>query len=48
MMILTCAVMSILSDNVLMMLGQFSDIVSDLSPEIIRGFEHMAFTLLLN
>lgn len=35
-------------DAVLQMLGQFSDIISDLSPEIVRGFEHMAFTLLLN
>jgi len=33
---------------VLGFLGHVSDYVSDISPECVRGFEHVVFTMLLN
>ena len=38
----------LLPASVLDAMGQASDIVSDLSPDILRGIEHVVFSLLLN
>lgn len=45
---LLCVLMHALPAPLLDELGQLSDIVSDMSPEIIRGIEHVVFTMLLN
>ena len=43
-----CTLLHMLPPTVLNELGQLSDLVSDLSPEFIRGVEHVIFTMLLN
>lgn len=43
-----CVLMHALPPTVLDELGQLSDLVSDMSPEILRGIEHVVFTMLLN
>ena len=45
---MVCVLVHALPVDVLVALGQLSDVVSDLSPEFVRGIEHIAFTLLLN
>ena len=37
-----------LPPDVLCVLGMLSDHISDMSPEFIRGIEHVVFTCLLN
>ena len=46
--ILMCTVMHMLPADVLGLLGIVSDHVSDISPEFMRGVEHVVFTLMLN
>lgn len=46
--IILCALVHALPPDVLGVLGTLSDHVSDVSPEFVRGIEHVAFTLLLN
>jgi hypothetical protein len=46
--IILCALVHTLPAPVLNELGQLSDLVSDLSPEFIRGIEHIVFSMLLN
>lgn len=43
-----CTLMHLLPSEILNELGQLSDVVSDMSPEILRGIEHIVFTMLLN
>ena len=43
-----CTLLHMLPPHLLNELGQLSDLVSDLSPEFIRGIEHVIFTMLLN
>ena len=43
-----CALLHMLPAHLLNELGQLSDLVSDMSPEILRGIEHIVFTMLLN
>lgn len=45
---LLCMLMHTLPAPILNELGQLSNHVSDMSPEFLRGIEHVAFTLLLN
>ena len=46
--ILLCTLLHMLPPTVLNELGAMSDVISDLSPEILRGIEHIVFSLLLN
>lgn len=46
--IILAYVIHLLPSPVLDMLGQMSDIISDMSPTWIRGIEHVVFKLLLN
>jgi len=46
--LLMCTLMHMLPPSVLSMLGLLSDVVSDCSPECLRGVEHVVFTILLN
>jgi len=46
--ILLCTVVHMLPADVLGMLGIVSDHVSDISPEFLRGVEHVVLTLMLN
>lgn len=46
--IFLCVIMHALPPDVLGVLGVLSDHVSDVSPEFIRGIEHIVFTMLLN
>lgn len=39
---------SILPPEVLNAFGAASDVVSDMSPEFLRGIEHIVFTMMLN
>ena len=43
-----CALVHALPPAVLDELGTLSDLISDMSPEFIRGIEHVVFTMLLN
>ena len=43
-----CMLMHMLPGPVLDALGQASNVISDMSPEFMRSFEHVIFTLLLN
>ena len=43
-----CTIMHMLPATILNELGTISDIISDVSPEILRGIEHVIFSLLLN
>ena len=43
-----CMLMHALPDPVLNTLGLISDHISDMSPEFIKGIEHVIFTMLLN
>ncbi len=46
--LIICTIMHMLPAEILNELGQLSDLVSDFSPEILRGIEHVIFSLLLN
>lgn len=46
--ILMCTLVHMLPPDVLDTLGAISDHISDLSPEFLRGIEHVLFSLLLN
>lgn len=46
--ILICMFIHALPAPILNELGLISDHVSDLSPQFLRGIEHVIFTLLLN
>lgn len=46
--IILCAIVHTLPPDVLGVLGVLSDHVSDVSPEILRGIEHIVFTMLLD
>ena len=46
--ILLCALLHMLPDTILNELGTISDHISDVSPEILRGIEHVIFTMLMN
>ena len=43
-----CTLLHMLPDPILNELGTISDHISDMSPEILRGIEHIVFTMLLN
>ena len=43
-----CMLVHALPAPIINELGAISDIVSDMSPEFIRGIEHIVFTMLLN
>lgn len=43
-----CTIMHLLPAEILNELGTISDIISDVSPEFIRGIEHIVFTMLFN
>lgn len=43
-----CMLMHALPAPVLDVLGQASNHISDMSPEFLRGIEHIVFTMLLN
>lgn len=43
-----CTLLHLLPAEILNELGTISDVISDLSPEFIRGIEHVIFTMLLN
>ena len=45
---LLCTLLHMLPAEILNELGTISDIISDLSPELLRGVEHIVFSLLLN
>ena len=45
---LLCTLVHMLPPDVLNTLGAMSDMVSDFSPEFLRGIEHTLFSLLLN
>lgn len=47
-MFILCSLVHALPPTVLDELGQLSDLISDLSPEFVRGIEHVVFTMLLN
>jgi len=38
----------VFAPQVMMYLGHVSDYVSDISPECLKGIEHIVFTMLLN
>lgn len=46
--IVLCTLVHLLPDPFLNELGAMSDVISDMSPEILRGIEHIVFTMLLN
>ena len=46
--LLVCTLVHMLPPGVLGTLGILSDVVSDCSPEFLRGIEHVVFTVLLN
>ena len=46
--VILCMIVHTLPAPILNELGQLSNYVSDLSPEFIRGIEHIVFTMLLN
>ena len=46
--IVFCVLMHALPTPILNELGQLSNLISDMSPEFLRGIEHVIFTLLLN
>ena len=46
--VLMCIVMHMLPPELLGVLGIVSDHVSDISPEFLRGVEHVIFSLFLN
>lgn len=46
--LVVCVLMHALPAQLLDELGQISDLVSDMSPEFLRGIEHVVFTMLLN
>jgi len=46
--ILLCTVVHMLPPELLGVIGIVSDHVSDISPEFLRGVEHVVFTLMLN
>ena len=46
--VLLCALVHTLPPQLLDELGTLSDLISDLSPEFVRGIEHVVFTMLLN
>lgn len=41
-------VVHLLPPGILDAMGRCSDVVSDISPDILRGIEHVVFSLLLN
>ena len=45
---LMCTIVHMFPPDVLDTLGAISDVVSDLSPEFLRGIEHVVFAILLN
>ena len=45
---LLCTLVHLLPAPTLNELGAVSDIISDVSPEFLRGIEHVIFTCLLN
>ena len=48
MLIAIIQIIHLLPASVLDAMGQCSNLVSDLSPDILRGIEHVVFSLLLN
>ena len=46
--LILCMLAHALPAPILNELGTISDIVSDFSPEFLRGIEHIVFTMLLN
>ena len=46
--LLVCTIVHMFPPDVLDTLGAISDVVSDCSPEFLRGIEHVVFTVLLN
>lgn len=46
--VLICTLLHLLPAEILNELGAMSDVISDMSPEFIRAFEHIVFTMLLN
>lgn len=47
-MLLVFTLVHALPPDILGVLGVLSDHISDMSPEFLRGIEHVAFSLLLN
>ena len=46
--LIVATVLHLLPDEALTILGLMSDVVSDMSPTILRPIEHIVFTILLN